>query len=151
MSVDRIIISVLLVAIAVVVALILQRRRPAPPSGPSWNVPAQLDRSDFRRPECPWLVAVFTSATCSVCGDVAMKAAPLVSDAVEVQVLEVSAEPDIHRRYGIDAVPLVLIADADGVVLRHFLGPVTATDLWAAVAESREPGSTPEGCRDHGA
>lgn len=148
---DRLIISVLLVAIAVLIALVLQRRRPAAPSGSNWNVPAQLDRSDFHRPGAPWLVAVFTSATCEVCGDVAMKASALTSTEVEVQELEVSAEPEIHRRYGIDAVPLVLITDAEGVVVRHFLGPVTATDLWAAVAEAREPGSTPEGCHGHDA
>ena len=30
------------------------------------------------------------------------------------------------------------IADAAGVVRHSFLGPVTATDLWAAVAAARE-------------
>jgi hypothetical protein len=30
-------------------------------------------------------------------------------------------------------------------VVASFLGPMTATDLWAAVAEAREPGSTPGG------
>ncbi len=38
------------------------------------------------------------------------------------------------------------VADATGVVRASFLGPVTATDLWAAVAEAREPGSTPDEC-----
>ena len=65
------------------------------------------------------------------------------------QELEAIADAEIHRRYGIDAVPLILIADADGVVQRHFLGPLTATDLWAAVAEAREPGSTPGSCETH--
>jgi hypothetical protein len=37
-----------------------------------------------------------------------------------------------------------VIADAAGTVRASFLGPVTATDLWAAVAECRETGSTPE-------
>ena len=37
-----------------------------------------------------------------------------------------------------------MIADADGVVQRAFVGAFTATDLWAAVAELRVPGSTPE-------
>ena len=37
-------------------------------------------------------------------------------------------------------------ADADGTVKRAFLGPVTATDLWAAMAEEREPGSVPPDC-----
>jgi hypothetical protein len=146
---ERLIIACVLIAVAVVVAIVLQRRRPAPPVGREWNIPAQLDRLDFRSPQAPWLVAVFTSETCDACSDVAMKAEALRSNVVAVQELEVSADADLHRRYGIDAVPLVLIAGHDGVVARHFLGPVTATDLWAAVAEAREPGSTPESCQDH--
>ena len=112
----------------------------------------QLDRADFVRPEAPWLVVVFTSATCQTCGGVWEKAVPLDAGPegpVAVQRVEVTAEPELHRRYGIDAVPLVLIADPAGIVRSHFLGPVTATDLWAAVAEAREPGSTPERCHDH--
>ena len=145
---ERLIIACVLIAVAVVVAIVLQRRRPAPPAGREWNIPVQLDRLDFRSPQAPWLVAVFTSASCDACSDVAMKAGALRSDVVEVQELEASADADLHRRYGIDAVPLILIAGHDGVVARHFLGPVTATDLWAAVAEAREPGSTPESCHD---
>jgi hypothetical protein len=37
-----------------------------------------------------------------------------------------------------------VVADAQGVVRRGFVGAFTATDLWAAVAEVRAPGSTPE-------
>ena len=40
--------------------------------------------------------------------------------------------------------PLVVVADARGVVGASFIGPATATDLWAAVAEVRQPGSSPE-------
>ena len=39
---------------------------------------------------------------------------------------------------------MTVVADADGVVRRAFVGAFTATDLWAAVAELRVPGSTPE-------
>ena len=46
----------------------------------------------------------------------------------------------------IEAVPTTLVVDGDGVVAAGFIGPITATDLWAAVAEAREPGSTPGGC-----
>jgi hypothetical protein len=44
-----------------------------------------------------------------------------------------------------------VIADPDGVVHAGFLGPVTATDLWAAVANAREPGSIDRtgGCESH--
>lgn len=149
---ERLLIAIPLVVVAVVVAIVLQRRRPAPPTGTDWTIPAQLDRADFIAPAAPWLIAVFTSSTCSACADVGMKAAAIdcgPNGPVVVQELEAVADADIHRRYGIDAVPLLLIADAEGVVVRHFLGPVTATDLWAAVAEAREPGSTPESCHSH--
>jgi hypothetical protein len=39
---------------------------------------------------------------------------------------------------------MVLVVDAHGVVQRAFVGATSATDLWAAVAEARDPGSTPE-------
>jgi hypothetical protein len=63
--------------------------------------------------------------------------------------VEVSARRDLHDRYRIDGVPTTVIADADGVVRASFLGPATATDVWAAVAELREPGCVPEGCDTH--
>jgi len=146
---ERLLLAAVLVAVAVVVAMVLQRRRPDAPTQPAWTVPAQLDRNDFARPDAPWLVAVFTSATCSTCAGVHEKASVLASDAVAVDDVELSARRDQHDRYGIDAVPTLVVADADGVVRASFVGPVTATDLWAAVAEAREPGSTPPGC-DHG-
>lgn len=56
------------------------------------------------------------------------------------------AHKPLHDRYRIDAVPLVVIADREGEVRASFLGEPTATDLWATVAELREPGSTPDAC-----
>ena len=43
----------------------------------------------------------------------------------------------LHRKYNVDAVPMAVIADHDGVVRASFIGPISATDLWAAVAEVR--------------
>jgi hypothetical protein len=60
--------------------------------------------------------------------------------------VEHGRDRELHDRYGIEAVPAALVVDAAGVVVAGFVGPVTATDLWAAVAEAREPGSTPPGC-----
>jgi hypothetical protein len=150
--VERLALALVLVAVAVVVAVVVQRRKPAPPAGPTWNVPVQLDRADFARPDAAWLVVVFTSATCQSCAGVWERAVPLDAGPegpVAVQQVEVTAEPELHRRYGIDAVPLTLVVDDQGVVVKHFIGPLTATDLWAAVAEAREPGSTPQHCQDH--
>jgi len=145
--VERIVLAVVLALVALGVAWVLQRRqRPAAPARTGYSVPTQVDRADFDHAEVPWLVAVFTSATCDICAGVWDKARPLASDAVAVQELEYVARRDLHDRYRIEAVPSVLVVDAAGVVVKSFLGPVTATDLWAAVAEAREPGSTPDSC-----
>jgi hypothetical protein len=147
---ERVLIAVVLVAVAVVVSIVLQRRQPDAPTQPrTYRVPSQLDRNDFERPDAPWIVAVFTAATCSTCQGMWEKAQPLACDEVVVQELEVGRDKALHERYGIDGVPLIVIADAEGVVRASFVGPATATDLWATVAELREPGSVPQGC-DHG-
>lgn len=144
---ERVLIALALAGLAIVVAAVVQRRqRPDAPVRTGYAVPAQLDRADFARPNAPWLVAVFTSGTCNACAGVWDRARHLESDAVVVQEVEYIAHRALHDRYGVEAVPLALVVDGTGVVQASFMGPVTATDLWAAVAEAREPGSTPDTC-----
>jgi hypothetical protein len=136
--VGRLLVAAAIVVVAVIVALVVRRRRrPDAPTQPPGQAPAQLDRHDFERPDAPWLVVVFTSATCHTCADVVSKAAVLASDDVAVTSVEWQSNQEVHRRYGINGVPLTVVADRDGVVRRSFAGPVTATDLWAAVAAAR--------------
>ena len=96
-----------IVAAAVAVALLVRRRRPDAPPSPRRACRPQVDRADFARPEAPWLVAVFTSATCHTCADVVAKATVLASDDVAVAEVEYGAARDVHRRYRIDSVPIV--------------------------------------------
>ena len=143
---ERVVLFVVVGAAAVLVAWWLRRRqRPDPPSQPAYSVPAQLDRADFDRPDAPWLLAVFSSATCLTCKDTWEKAAALASDAVAVEEVEAVERRDLHERYGIDAVPAVVVADADGVVRASFLGEPSAADLWAAVAAVRDGGAADAG------
>lgn len=145
---DRLLIVGVIVAVVAMASLIVRRRRtPDAPTQRRHSTPTQLDRADFDRPEAPWLVAVFTSATCDACAGVMAKATVLESADVAVVNIEYDADRARHQRYAIDAVPTLVVADAQGVVVSAFLGPMTATDLWAAVAEAREPGSTPSGGR----
>jgi hypothetical protein len=143
---DRVIVALVIVVIVAAVAVVARRRRvPDAPTQRKFAAPTQLDRNDFARPDAPWLVAVFSSATCDVCAQVVAKASVLECDDVAVVDVEYGAERAVHERYSIDAVPTTVVADAHGVAVATFLGPMTATDLWAAVAEAREPGSTPGG------
>ncbi len=65
----------------------------------------------------------------------------LATETAQVAAVDVSfqADREIHERYEISGVPMVLVADREGVVRRAFLGVVSATDLWAAVAAARDP------------
>jgi hypothetical protein len=143
--VERVVIALVLIAVAAAVALVLERRKPAPPTQPrAYEVPTQLDRADFEGGERPWLVAVFTSDTCDSCAKVVPKARVLESEEVAVAEIPYQSRKDLHRRYAVDVVPLLVIADPEGVVQASFIGNMSATDLWAAVAEARQPGSSPE-------
>lgn len=137
--VERVLLVLALVAGAVVVAAAIRARtRTDPPTRAAWTVPDHLSRSELARPEAPWLVAVFSSETCLACRGTWDKARLLESDEVAVQEIEATADADLHRRYGIDAVPLVLVAGPDGDVAASFLGEPSAADLWAAVAAARD-------------
>ena len=142
---QRLILAVGLALVAAAVAAVMRRRMSSDvPTQVVYLAPTQLDRADFARPDAPWLVALFTSADCSTCALVRSKASVLSSDDVAVDDVEVTARPALHKRYRVEAVPITVIADAVGVVRASFIGPVSATDLWAAVAEVREPGVSPE-------
>ena len=143
---DRLLVLVVVAAAAATLAYLVQRRRPDAPIRTGWTVPEQLDRRDFDRPDAPWLVAVFTSAKCETCSSVVEVAGPLESKAVAFHEVEAAARKDLHDRYAIEAVPMVLLVDAVGVVRSHHLGPVSATHLWGSLAELRQPGSIPDGC-----
>jgi len=134
----RVVIVAVVVVVAFAVALLAQRKAPRSPARSGHGIPAQLDRADFANPNAPWLITVFTSATCDVCADTWQKASVLESPDVAVQQIEYQSDRALHDRYAIEAVPLVLVVDDHGVVRNSFVGPVSATHLWAAVAEARE-------------
>lgn len=142
--------AIIAVAVGVVALVARTRRRTDVPTQRSFSVPTQIDRADFGSPEQEWLIVLFTSSTCPVCADVTAKAAAMASRHVETRIVDFPEHRDLHTRYGIDAVPTLVIADSAGVVRHSVLGPVSATDLWAAVARVRD-GVGPDSihCSDH--
>ena len=142
----QVVLVLIAMSVAVGVALVLRRRATDAPTQGGFQIPTQLDRGDFDSPDAPWLVTIFTSSTCDACADVATKAMVLASSDVAVQRIDYIDNPGLHKRYKVDAVPTLVIVDSRGVVQKGLLGPIKAQDLWAAVAECREPGSTPDPC-----
>ena len=132
----------LAVGIALAVALLawaLERRRPQAPTQRRWAVPDQLDRADFERPGAPWLVAVFSSETCDSCATAVERARVLASADVAVQEVEVTARGDLHRRYNVEAVPTLLVADRQGVVRATIVGPPGLDELESALGDLTKP------------
>jgi hypothetical protein len=133
-------IALAVVVVAGGIAVVMRRRmRPEAPTQPrSFDAPSQLDRADFDGRHAPWLVVVFTSATCDSCALVAAKAEALASPEVAVQLVPYQDQRALHDRYRVEAVPTLVLADQAGVVRYHHLGPITATDLWADIAKTRD-------------
>jgi hypothetical protein len=135
---ERVVLAVALIVASVVVAAVIRRRtKPAAPMRTGAAVPELVHRPDFVRPDAPWLVVAFSSATCLSCADTWAKVAAVESGEVAVEDVSFQERRDLHERYAIDSVPLVLVVDADGAVRASFLGPPTATDLWSKLAELR--------------
>ena len=134
---SRLVIALVVVVAAVVAARLLERRRPAPPTRDAYPVPAQLDRQDFPRPDAPWLFVLFSSRTCDSCGPMVARVCGLESDAVATVQLEAKAAKALHDRYRIEGVPMVVLADADGVVRAGFVGSVDTWELEEALAKAQ--------------
>jgi hypothetical protein len=136
----RIVVAVVLVAVAAAVAWWLDRRggRARGPVRTNVPVPHQVDRAEFPRPDAPWLVVVFTSATCANCQKAAASVAAVAGPTVATVEVPVEDRADVHDRYGIDAVPVTVVADRRGVVQASFIGAVGVAELTAAVAAAAE-------------
>jgi len=137
--VERVILAVILVVVALSVAAVVQRRRPdAPTQSRTALIPQQLDRADFASESVPWLVVLFSSDTCDACEEALVKANSLATDDVAVVEVSWQAASDLHNRYAINTVPSLVIAGPDGAVEAGFIGPPPTGELWAAMASVRD-------------
>ena len=135
---ERLVIAAVLIVACSAIALVLSRRRPQAPTQAKVAVPAQLDRADFPDPDRPWLVVVWTSATCVSCAQTTAKAQLLESPQVAYTEVPWQQRRDLHDRYHITDVPLLVLADAEGVVTLSFVGTPNFAELTGAVAAARD-------------
>ena len=111
-------------AVAGVVALGLTKQQRAAPTVTQGAPPGSLDRTEFRAPEAPLLIAVFTSETCSSCEAVWAELAGYESATVATQNVEVTADAALHKRYKIESVPTAVVVDVNGETQAAFVGPL---------------------------
>lgn len=134
---DRLLVLAAVAILAGLVAVVLQKRRPGGLVATGLSVPGHLNRSDFAGTEVPWLVLVFSSADCAICAPMVAEAHTLASAGVVVQEVTVESASGLHSRYQIDAVPLFVVADQDGLVRAHHLGPSVPGELGAVLERAR--------------
>jgi hypothetical protein len=124
--------ALIVIAIAAVAVGLAWRFNGLPadaPTTPQFAAPQQLDRSDFDHPEQDWLLVLFSSETCLSCHEAREVLTPIRFERVAVQDLPVETSRAIHDRYSVDAVPIMVLADTDGVVRWSYLGAPPAEAL----------------------
>lgn len=123
----------------IVISIIIANKKNTATQITSFDLPTFIDRNDFENKKAKTLVVVFSSQHCDACETVWNKVQVLQSDLVDIAKVSYQdvVGKKLHLKYQIDAVPSVLICDEQGSVFKSYLGNVTATDLWAGVAELR--------------
>ncbi|MGH9021673.1 MAG: hypothetical protein ACRDV9_00990 [Acidimicrobiia bacterium] len=135
---SRLTVAALLLVAATLAAKVLDRRRGRTAQLGGYEVPTWLDRRDFPGTGTPWLVVLFSSRTCASCFEVSKRIGALSRPGeVHTSEVEADARADLHRRYAIEAVPLVAIADAEGSVRAGFLGLPRPGELEEALERLR--------------
>lgn len=126
---SRLIITLALLAVVGALAYVYQNRRATAQVATANPLPSHVDRSAFIAPNAPWLLVVFSSASCLACADVWKHAQGFEQANVAVQEVEVLADPELHGAYNIDSVPSTLVVDAQGIVKADFVGPLSPADI----------------------
>ena len=104
------------------ISTLANRRVPDRPSVPKSILPYQLDRSDFTGSNVEWIFVLFTSDTCDACDLVLSEVSKISLPNVVVQNINYATNKSLHVRYEIDAVPILLLADQQGIVQWSFAG-----------------------------
>ena len=94
-----------------------------------YSVPGHLSREDFGFLKEPWLVVIFSSASCETCKPVVTESMKLTSLGIAIQEITAETNRDLHEKYDIDAVPMLLLVDKFGVVRSSHLGPDNFDDV----------------------
>ena len=122
------ILVLLLGAFAISVAYIANNRRTDSPSVPKSSLPIQVDRNDFEMPDMKWLLVFFSSESCSSCIQVREILSDIPLNSIHIQEVSFPQGKNLHTRYAINSVPIVLIANLEGVVTWSYAG-VPPNDL----------------------
>ena len=138
-------IAAVLVGIAVVVALALERRRTASATMVSRSqLPAAVDLAAVGLDAGPAIV-VFSEQTCRTCASALGVVRGPAGAGLPVAEVPFGTRRDIHRELAIDTVPTTVVVCADGNVVDGWIGRVDLAELALALALAEALGRPSEG------
>ena len=140
---ERLVIAAVLVGIAVVVAVVLERRRTASVTMvPRSELPAAVDLAAVGLDGGPAIV-VFSEETCRTCATALGVVRGPAGAGLPVAEVPFGTQRDVHRELAIDTVPTTVVVSADGNVVDGWIGRIDLTELALALAEALD--RPPEG------
>ena len=126
---SRVIVLVLLSSAASLTAVLLRKLNKRNFLTSGWSIPGHLSREDFWFTNESWLVVIFSSESCETCKPLVAESMKLSSLGIAIQEIAVETNKDLHEKYGIDAVPMLLLVDKFGVVRSSHLGPTNSEEV----------------------
>lgn len=125
----RVVVAAVVVTVAVMAAIMIERRRARPVTVGGIDVPTVVNRSDFQADAVPWIVVIFTNTDCDSCVVMRERVTALGRDAVAVYEVDYAKARPVHERYGITAVPTTVVVDEHGDVRASWVGKVSTEEL----------------------
>jgi len=125
----RFILLLALVVAGLVVAYVLQRRKPDPPTSPSYRAPTQLDPADFDFTDLDKYFVLFSSNKCESCASTWSSLKQFENESCGLVKVDIEADLDLTAKYKIDGVPTTLLSNANGEVLATFFGPLDISSV----------------------
>ena len=133
---ERFVIAAVLMGVAVVVALVLERRRTSSATVVSGSgLPAAVDLAAVGLGAGPAIV-VFSEQTCRTCATALGVVRGPAGAGLPVAEVPFGTSRDVHRELSIDTVPTTVVVGADGNVVDGWIGRVDLAALALALAEA---------------
>ena len=126
---SRLIVLVVLSCGASIAAVLLRKLNYKNFVTSGWSIPGHLSREDFGFLNEPWLVVIFSAESCETCKPVVTESMQLTSLGIAIQEVAAETNKDLHEKYDIDAVPMLLLVDKFGVVRSSHLGPINFNEV----------------------
>jgi thioredoxin-like negative regulator of GroEL len=131
----RLFIATALAALVALVTRFVDRRHTSHPLAVRRGaLPTQVPAVEVGIGDGPAII-IFTESSCRSCQDAIRLIRGPAGGGISVADIEYGAQPDLHKRFGIDTVPTTVVVDEKGSVVAGWTGRVDLSELTLALAQ----------------